>query len=327
MALNVRDVMAVIRQLAPPGRMYDWFTTTAKIYKLIYATAEFFKTYGFDLVDTLRNELYPPTMTNNLDKFEGALGISETLVARYGTTAQRRNAVLAKMRESGGLTKRNVQAIVGAILGYADNAALEVIECDRSGLRLKHSYARGEDVSLASGSTTDIDLSVRYDGGVVSAAGAQLELYFDTNDLSTFSVTLTGPDGTAKTWNRGWSASPLVLFAKEFAGAAIKGRWRISITQTSGSTRTLQSASALFVEGVAKDQATAGAVFHWGAYADPALVGGSGVPEDLPTAQRAVRRIRHAHHEANLILSKAAYPSVTSGLNALIPGRFVPGGS
>jgi uncharacterized protein YmfQ (DUF2313 family) len=326
MALSVTDVVSVLRQYFPPGRLYSWWDTSSYIYKLLYATAATVKQFGFDLVDDLRTEVNPATAVDNLARNEGVLGISETLVATSGTTAQRQNAVVAKLRESGGLTKYNVRSIVAPILGYADPSALEVIECDRSALRLKHSYAVGVDVSLPTATTTTVYIDVLYDGGEVSTAGAQLNLVFDTNSLSTFDVTLTAPDGTTKTWDSGWSASPLVLYGKEFAGAHIQGRWQLDITHTTGSTQTLYTASTLFVEGVADEQATAGAVFHWGVYADPDLVGGSGVDEDLASAHRAVRRIRHAHHEATLILSKAAYPSVTSGAHTLIPGRFLPGG-
>jgi uncharacterized protein YmfQ (DUF2313 family) len=325
MALTITDVVSVLRQYFPPGRLYDWFNTGSYIYKLLYATAATVKQFGFDLVDDLRTEVNPATAVDNLARNEGVLGISETLVATSGTTAQRQNAVVAKLRESGGLTKYNVRSIVAPILGYADPSALEVIECDRSALRLAHSYAVGIDVSLPTATTTSVYIDVRYDGGVVSSSGAQLNLVFDTNSLSTFDITLTAPDGTAKSWTKGWSASPLVLYGKEFAGARIQGRWRLDITHTTGSTQTLYTASTLHVEGVDREQETAGAVFSWGVFADSTLVGGSGVDEDMGSAHKAVRRIKHAHHEANLILSKEPYPDTATGANACIPDRFIPG--
>jgi hypothetical protein len=324
MALSITDVVSVLRQYFPPGRLYSWFDTSSYIYKLLYATAETVKQFGFDLVDDLRTEVNPATAVDNLARNEGVLGISETLVATSGTTAQRQNAVVAKLRESGGLTKYNVRSIVAPILGYADPSALEVIECDRSALRLAHSYSPGVDISLPTATTTRVDFDVLHDGGVVSTAGAQLNLVFDTNDLSTFEVTLTAPDGTTKTWDKGWSASPLMLYGKEFAGAAIQGRWRLDITHATGSTQTLHTASTLFVEGVGREQETAGAAFNWAVYADSTLVGGSGVDEDLASAQKAARRIRHAHHEANLILSKEPQPDTNTGADASIPSRCIP---
>jgi hypothetical protein len=326
MALTITDAVSILRQYFPPGRLYSWWDTSSYIYKLLYATAATVKQFGFDLVDDLRTEVNPATAVDNLARNEGVLGISETLVATSGTTAQRQNAVVAKLRESGGLTKYNVRSIVAPILGYADPSTLEVIECDRSALRLKHSYAVGVDVSLPTATTTRVDLFVHYDGGVVSSAGAQLNLVFDTNDLSTFEVTLTAPNGATKTWDRGWSTSPLVLYGKEFAGVPIQGRWRLDITHTAGSTKTLYTASTLHVEGVGREQETAGAVFSWAVFADPDLVGGSGVDEDLASAHKAVRRIRHAHHDANLVISKTPRPGVSSGQYAAIPGRCIPGG-
>jgi uncharacterized protein YmfQ (DUF2313 family) len=323
MALTITDVVSVLRQYFPPGRLYSWWDTSSYIYKLLYATAATVKQFGFDLVDDLRTEVNPATAVDNLARNEGVLGISETLVATSGTTAQRQNAVVAKLRESGGLTKYNVRSIVAPILGYADPSALEVIECDRSALRLAHSAITSADITLPNATTTSVSLRVRH-GGVASSAGAQLNLVFDTDDLTDFAVTLTSPGGATKTWDKGWSASPLILYGKEFAGATIQGYWTLAITNTSGSSKTLHSGSSLFVEGIAKRQATAGAVFHWGAYANPSLVGGSGVDEDPASAHKAVRRIKHAHHEATLILSKEAYPDTITGENACLPDRFLP---
>jgi hypothetical protein len=322
---TIDDARRYLLGLLPPGHdnFYDE-SASGDMYLLFDGIGALFKTYAFDLLDTLRAEVFPSTAQQKIPDWEGALGIANQAPALFGNTSQRQQAVLAKLREFGPFCDPVVQSVIAPLLGYFPSTPLRLIKCDRSALTLMHSYdfTAGADVAIPVGTTTRSVVVI--DGGKVAKMGAQLTLVFAANDTSLFSFTLTGPDGTSKTWAAGSSNAPLWLTAIEFAGAKIQGIWRLSITNASGAPTTLYSAAPLVVEGIGAGQQTGGAVFDWGIYVDPAHAAESGVPVDLVSARAAIARIKHSHTVGNLIRSLAPMPDVDSGVNASIPDECIP---
>jgi hypothetical protein len=324
MAVTLEEAIDLWIQLWPKGRLYDWYNTSADIYKLFASFAETFKLYGYDVIDTLRAELEPRTAVEKVIDFEEALGIAGSRTAKSGTLTQRRAAVIAKFREWGaGFRVHTIKAVLGTLLGYANPPDIEVLEVDRAGLKLQNSYGMACDFTIPNAATTTIPIYVR-DGGIVSPAGAQLNLLFDAAPLTGFTIRLTAPNKAYKEWVQGatnlWQSVPVVLYAAELAGAACNGVWQLAITNASGSDRTLYSDAWLFVEGLARGQRTGGAIFTWGVAPDPNQVTNA----DYASAELSVQRLGHAHTEGALVLSKEPWPTVFSGPNAAIPGRCIP---
>jgi hypothetical protein len=277
------------------------------------------------MLDTLRAETNPATSVQKISEWFSALGLTGTYVDNKGTTAQKQQAILARLRESGPFTPYTISSVIGPLLGYFPTTPVQVIECDRPMLTLLHSYdvAVGADVPIPTGQTTTLAIPVN-DGGIVSKMGAQLELHFATNPVSSYTFVLTAPDGTSKTWTRTSLDLPLLLYAPSLAGAKIQGTWTLAITNNSGVSNTLYTASFLFVEGLARGQSTGGAIFEWGVYVAPAHVGENGAAADLAGARLAIKRLKHAHTVGNLIQSLAPWPDISSGINSSIPDECLP---
>ena len=328
MSRTTDEALDLIYQVLPAG-MVRWMGLWDKdgdLYKFFSIIADMLRTYCFDFVDTLKAEIFPATTSQKIADFEDALALTTTPTAVYGTLAQRRAQVVGKLRESGAFTVTNTQSIVSPLLGYTNAANLVVIETDRSALRLLHSYPFGaSDVTLPASTTTRVSFDVAFDGGAVSGAGAHLIMVFDDSDLTPYSFTLTSPDGTEQTWNRGWDVAPLVLRSKAFAGTQIQGIWTLDITNGTGTPNKIYaSGTSLFVEGIAPNQSTGGAIFDWGVYADPAHLGENGTAQDFRGARQSIQRIKHAFTVGNLIQSIDPYPDTDSGVHASIPDEFIP---
>lgn len=330
---TIDDVRERLVSAFPRGveNVYD-LTYDGDYYKLFQAIAASMKTV-YDIVDTLRVEASVQTSRLLLSAWEGLFGLSTSRVARGGTVAQRQAQVTTAWRAAAGENSSlpSVQSAIAPILGYSDAADLEVVRCSRSALELAHSYSPIGDYSIAASSTTTIPLVICYDGGVVSSAGARLNLLFSDATLTGYSITLTSPNGTSKTWNRGWTSTTLVLYGAEFAGVPIQGTWTLAITRGAGGAQTLYNGSTLFAEGVTPmpilegvQQNTAGAAFHWAVYADDAHLGENGSPADIAAAARAVEAIAPAHSVGTVITSTSPYPDAIGGANAAIPGRCIP---
>jgi hypothetical protein len=321
---TIDDARRYLLSLLPPGaeQLYD-LIPLGDVFLLFDALGEVFKTYAFDLLNTLRQELFPSSAVQKLPDWETPLGIAKQAPALFGAIAQRQAAVVAKLRESGPCCDPVVQSIMGPLLGYFPTTPVQIVKTDRSALRLAHTYGFAQDVTLPAGQTTSLSIVVN-DGGKVSKAGAQLNLVFSTADLRSYAVTLTAPDGKAKTWTGGWSTTPVTLFAPELAGSKIQGAWTLSIINGSAAPSTLFAGGVLFVEGIGPNQRTGGAVFEWGVYADPAHVGESGTPMDVPSILETLARIKHSVSPASLLLSVNPYPDTASGPNSAIPDMCIP---
>jgi uncharacterized protein YmfQ (DUF2313 family) len=320
MALTQNEVRELLLQLFPPGRLYDWRTRLSNVSRFLDALADTFLPFGYGLVDRLRREISPATAVEKLPDWEQALGIDGSYTARNGTIAQRQAAVVGKLREFGALTLANARAILAPLLGYADSSKLVILETDRAKMRAAHTYTDGQSYGAAQGISAS---TVINDGGLVSRAGAQLDLLFAAVPTQPFVVTLTSPTYRQKTWApamlQPWSAK-YRLFAPEFAGDKCAGIWQLGIQALSflQQTTPLQNWS-VFVEGTGPS-GLGGDVVAWGPYLDPALASKNGTPADVEAAHAAISRVKPAHSAGFVITSLAAIPDdPTSVPDACLP--------
>jgi hypothetical protein len=323
MSFTIDDARRYLLALLPPGHdeFYDE-SPTGDVFLIFDAAGQLFKQNAFDLLDTLRTEIFPPSAVQKTPDWEAALGIANQAPALLGTMAQRQQAVVAKLRESGPFCDPVVQSIIGPLLGYFPSTPVQLLKASRSFLTLAHSYGFIGDLRIAAGTTATVAMLVN-DGGHVARMGAQLQLVTDTSTPN-IQVTLTAPDRRSVGWSDAYQSVPLWLAAPSLAGAAIGGNWTLAITNHGSAPITVYDGECLFVEGIGPNEDTGGAIFHWGVYADPAHVGESGVPPDFPSVLAAIARIKHSHTVGWLIQSLAPYPDVTSGPHAAIPDRCVP---
>ncbi len=326
--MSVDDAYDRMIATLPAGadNIYD-LTATGDYYKYFRVLAGVLKVYAFDLIDIARRELLPQFSRYKLPNWEDLFGLETSKTARHGTLPQRRAQVVSAWRAAAGQGSAEgaIRATVAPLLGYNDPADLEIMEADRTAIKNFHSYGPTDDTSIPPGETrTDIDVN---DGGVVAGMGAQLRLVFADSDVSGYTFTLISPDLTEVSWSGvNWQTGPLRLYAKSFAGLPIHGRWQLVINNGGAgfTTNTLLTGSTLFVEGTARGQSTAGAVFHWGVYVDPAHVGESGITLDYGDALKALKKLAFSHTVPRLITSKTPRPGVTSGTYVAIPGRCIP---
>jgi hypothetical protein len=217
---------------------------------------------------------------------------------------------------------------------------VRVVEADPSMLHLEHQWGFVGDLVVPAGQSASKTIFVN-EGGRVGASGAQLTLVFSATDANVWTITLTAPDGSSKTWTTALSTLPVKLYwvppaFSAATGIRCLGKWMLQITNPSGSPNTLYSGSTLFVEGVTDwnyvgvcsdekaYQETGAAYYDWGVYADPVHMGESGVAADLAAARALIRKMAQSHTTANLIQSLAPYPDVATGANAAVPDECIP---
>lgn len=261
-------------------------------------------------IDALRQGI-PATIVESLPEWEQACGLSQTSTARVGTVTQRRNAVLAALRQRGSFAKDDIRAAIQPYFLYADPSAIVINEPDFAALETAHTYTNAVPVAFIGSGTMDIVVSG--DGAPVSIAGARLTLTITATNLASLSFRLRNPDGFEVNIGRE-ILSPLAesatavefrLFFPEMAGHATDGTWRL--TAYSGPGATLVQGD-LFVEGVGNlydlaippnkiGEGLGSAKFEWDAFADPLLLGAG---YDLIGAQRTLDRIKPAHTNATI---------------------------
>jgi hypothetical protein len=319
MPLSLKEVRELLLSLWPPGQLYDWYTPTSNVSRYLDTLAETLKTFAFDIVDRLRREINPASAVEKLPDWEDALGIADSHTARDGTVAQRRGAVIGKLREFGAFTLSNTRAIVAPLLGYADASKLAVLEVDRAQMRAAHSYTDGKSHS---GSFFLVAQVYVPDGGTVSKAGVQLAIQLSAAPSSPMSVGLQSPAGKLAIWSSeklGPPGTDYNLYAPDFTDGPCNGVWTLIMVQLSLTEFTIASWS-IFVEGAGRS-GLGGDIVDWGVYLDPALAGANGTPPDLDATDAAMSRIEHAHTSGYLIFSLSAIPDDPRSLpDACLPG-------
>ena len=327
--LTFADAYQRVFDALPPGidRVLDFTVGSGDYYNYFWVVGAILKIYFFDMIDILRSEIIPNLSRYKLPDWEGIFGLRLTRTAQLGTIPQRQAQVAAYWRSAAGQGSSIpvVQSVLASLFGYNPTTTVKVLESDWSALQLEHSYGFTGDIAINAGQSGSAGIAVESDGGKVSKTGVRLELAFQSLPTGNYTVTLQAPDGTTGSWTIASGASlPAVLRSKAFAGARIYGTWILTVSNGSGANNTLFDGSKLFVDGTARGQQTAGAIFDWGVYADPAHLGENGNNADLGSARIAIQRFAFSHTIGNLIQSLAPYPDTNSGANSAIPDECIP---
>lgn len=326
MISTLDEARRYLLNLLPPGAelLYD-LTTSGDVYLIFDGVAQAFLNYGFNLLAKLATEIFPNSAVDKLPDWEADLGISSLNPALYGTTQQRQAALVAKLRESGPWCDPVVASILQPLLGYFPTTTVQIVKCPRAELNTAHTYDGGS-LFCGHGSNAFSRKIETHDGGVISQAGVRLSLFLGaplpTDQITTFS--LIGPDGTTKNWLLAGDGvtTGFKLFAPNFAGKQLLGgqQWKLGINNISAATDVTVTDFQFIVEGIGPNQETGGAIFSWGAYADPAHLGENGVPADFGAARAAIARIEHSEADGALILALSSNPDDPTA----IPDTFLP---
>lgn len=303
--MTAAEVKKLIQSCFPAGSedIYDWNSNQANIGKYFTALGQLFKLYGTDIVDTLRAEINPYTCTQKIPDWEKALGLQDTPIAKFGTTAQRRNAVIAWLRQSGSFSLEDIRAVMQPYFLYSDPLAIQVLETDRGLWDPMHTYTNATALPIAPGGNGTSTVLVR-DTHNVSPAGilATLDMQCTLDEIN---IEIKNDNGFAYNWGpgtlgTGFANDRFTLRTKFFAGTPIFGTWYLNITTGAGAF-TLNSWS-LFVVGLGRDsrghEGLGSGVMEFAVVADPALLG---TGYDLEGAQRALQRMKPAHVVANVV--------------------------
>ncbi len=324
--LPLAEVYGRLVDALPPGldRLLD-FTATGDFYKYFRAAALVVKTYGYDLIDTLRAEIVPSLSRYVLPAWEGVFGLRKTKTALLGTIPQRRAQVQGAWRVAAGQGS-STPVVAGAeapLLGYAPGTTPLVVEASRAALADLHTYVDEVNLSIP---TLPSDFMVRplwvYDGGPVAKMGARLRVTITHTAVEAVSIALVSPEGTIHAIEMADFATGAVsgdywFYCPEFAGEQCEGVWKLEISDNDPLESGTLVAWRIFVEGC--PGGLGDDIFDWGVYADPALVG-QVTPPDYAAAQVAIDKIQQSHTLGRVLLGLEAAPSTS----AAVPGRFLP---
>lgn len=339
-APSQREVLQILQRMLPAGseQLYD-MRPHAYIGGSFGALASTLKDTLTDRIEALRLEINPSTITENLPEWEQACGLAYTPIALYGTTAQRRNAVLAALRMSGSFSLDDIRAIVQPYFLYADPSQIQILETPRAAFTAAHTYVNATPITVPMLTTGQSFVTVP-DDPRVSQAGATAFVNLTTTRADRMTFVIESPGGQYAAFGAGWlSANPLsvtgadfTLYAPVFAGHRIRGRWSLGFGNLEAGV-TLNS-WGLFTEGqgVIYDTASppsrlgeglGAGIFEFAVVADPALLGAG---YDLEGALRALTRWKPAHTlgtivQAQMVTGTAcAIPDTLSA----IPDRAIP---
>lgn len=298
------EVKRLLLGLLPLGYIrWKDFSDDSDCDEILTAAAEQFALRICNNIDDADANNNPWTLiANGLQAWEIAL----VLQAGNLTTAQRKAAIISKIREHGAFTLANVRALIGPLLGYADPTLLTIVETPRSALTELHTYENLVGATIGASATVAQTVKV-LDDALVGSSGALLAITINAANAENLSVVLTTPlSGAVLTYAAGCLGSGAVngtryLFGAEAAGVAIIGDWTMAIHNAGGAPETLTSWS-LFVEGIGLDsqhlEGLGAEIFRWNVLADPTLVSAP----DYTAALRKIQRIAPAHSEGKLAI-------------------------
>lgn len=316
MALTTAEVKKLMQACFPQGseQLYDWDNSSAHIGQFFTAIAGVWKTYGTDILDTLRLEINPLTCTQSIPTWESALGLANSPLAQFGTTVQRRNQILSWLRQSGTHSLDDIRSIVQPYFLYADASQIQIIETSRTDLTLLHTYSNTTALPILPNSSGSSTITV-LDDPRTSKAGAVLTFTVNPATVDQIRVVLDGPDGTRAAWRGdlylGTGAvgpATYILRAPAFSGKPIRGTWTLSFTTGAGAF-TLSNWALTPVEGIGVNLDSAvppnrngeglgAAMFEFAVVADESKLG---TGYDLRGALRALRRQKPAHTQCTIV--------------------------
>lgn len=313
------EVKRLIQSCFPQGteQYLDWDNSASNVGQFFNALGGVLKTYGTDIIDVLRQEVNPITITQNIPLWESALGLSNTPLAKFGTTAQRRNQILSWLRQAGNNSLDDIRAVVQPYFLYDDPSEIVILESDRTSLRVSHTYQNLTPLPVLPDSTAYTYITVA-DDPRISPAGAHAYVNL-TATIDQVSFSLFGPGGGKVDFPAGWLGSGLVanqqydLFAPALAGLPVNGTWILQIN-TGPAAFTLQN-WALFVEGLGRIydpldptrdlNGLGAAMFEFAVVAEEDKLG-SGY--DLAGANRALQRLKPAHTSCCIVWQPTTEP-------------------
>lgn len=284
---------------------------------LLEAAGRLFAARGTDQVEELRRELSPLTCSlAGIAVWERSTGLHNSKMALTGQPEERRDQVLARLREHGAPTFELVRKVLVAYLRYADLNRIDILESDRMKVRRGNEKRQPGPYAL-SAVPVNIPFEVR-DDPRVSQAGAFVELRLVLQPPATLadltasliapaaSKTITWPIGTIGHGLPPAGSPNLRIYFKGFAEhRPILGVWILRLALHDALFGQASNLT-LLVEGRGRyrdwlDQNQDGlgaAMYEWGPVArNPFL----GLGYDLDGGQLATRRLTYARAYGNLI--------------------------
>lgn len=263
----------------PPGASEVWAEDDGdggRIFRHLKAAANTVLEKAVRPIEELDADISPLSCgAYRLRKWEETLDLVRTRTALWGTTEARRRAVIARLREYGAPTRAQIQAVLGPLLDYPDPSLLVVLECDRAGLRLAHTYSGAR---RGAGGWTHISPAVWdfwvNDADRVAPGCVQADCTLTTADLSTVGATLVAPDGSVgqipvgALGRGGAAARPTRLFFHGITTQNVLGLWSVLVFAGSAPHTGTLDAATLFCEGFGR-RGLASPQFEWAVVYEP----------------------------------------------------------
>lgn len=322
------DLKTLLVSLFPAGseQLYD-LDNGANIGGILYSLAGALKDTATDRVDELRLQVNPSTMVDP-SGWEQACGLSNTVLAKFGTTEQRRNAVLSVLREHSSFSLDDIRAAVQPYFLYADPSQIEIVETDRAALTALHTYV-GSTLSVGANASGSASITIPDDGFIYAGDNVLITV---TGYLDEVTFSLNTIAGGLWSWPRGYlgtgSVTAQAFTLRTGPYFTFLSPQPCTLTVTTGPSGGATVQWSVFVEMLGRPsslftwQGLGAAMFEFGVVADPALLGAG---YDLDGAYRAIQKVKPAHTIGNLI-----FKNVMGGLCPIpddpptIPDRVIP---
>lgn len=277
--------------------------------------ADGIKEYGTDLVEDVRTETNPNTVTQNLPEWEAVMAFSDTRTAIEGSTEQRQAQVISRWREHGASFLDNIRAAVQPFFQYADPANIQIIEMDRDALETAHTYSWAAAGIPGLGTyTSTIAIG---DNAPTGQMGVTCYIDLTHPTVQDLTISLIAPDGSVyflatevgagfPTDGRLGSGSTggskqYKFYVPDAAGEGITGNWTLTISNSdinAGNVGAGAAINGLFVEGIGRVGFTnveglGAAQFQFAVVYDSALSTAAAI--DFDAVRFAIRRVTPAH--------------------------------